>query len=143
MRPMKEIIERLKDVVNIQKMMGNWDFDPYMHGMANGLILAQAILKDQDPKFLDAPKVWRSDKSVRPILEKFARHMEKKLRENDYKDGWQSDTIRSLIDRVREETIELSNAAMAPANLEDIQGEAIDVANFAMMIFDNAEEEKQ
>ncbi len=143
MRPMEEIIERLENVVNIQTTKGKWDFDPYMHGMANGLILAQSILKDQNPKFLDAPKVWRSDKSVRPILEKFARHMEKKLRENDYKGGWQSSTIRSLIDRIRDETIELSNAAMATANLEDIQGEAIDVANFAMMIFDKAEEKKQ
>ncbi len=52
---------RLKDLIDItkvQKVDGNWNYDPYMHGMANGLILAVAILEDLDPEYLDAPDKW-------------------------------------------------------------------------------------
>lgn len=50
--------QQLEEIKNIQTSKGNWDCDPYMHGMANGLILADAIVKDIEPVFLEAPKEW-------------------------------------------------------------------------------------
>jgi hypothetical protein len=32
-----------------------------MHGMANGLICARAVLTGQEPEYLDAPDEWLSD----------------------------------------------------------------------------------
>jgi hypothetical protein len=49
-------LKRLQRMIAIQSSKGNYDFNPYMHGVANGLILAQAILTDEVPKYLDAPK---------------------------------------------------------------------------------------
>ena len=53
--------EVLQTVINIATSDGNWNYDPYLHGMANGLILAQAIIDETDPEYLDAPKVWLKD----------------------------------------------------------------------------------
>ena len=51
-------IEKLREMVKIQTQDGNWNYDPYMHGMANGLLLALATIENEEPKFLDAPKCW-------------------------------------------------------------------------------------
>lgn len=46
-------------VVSIQRSDGHWNHDSYMHGMANGLILAQSMLNHEpNPKYLDAPQKW-------------------------------------------------------------------------------------
>jgi hypothetical protein len=45
--------EKLRDITKIQSNRGNADYNAYMHGMANGLILALAIIEDADPKFLE------------------------------------------------------------------------------------------
>ncbi len=51
-------VEHLKHLVDIQCSDGNWNFNPYMHGMANGLLLALAIFNGVSPKFLNPPKQW-------------------------------------------------------------------------------------
>jgi hypothetical protein len=56
-------LKRLQKIIAMQSSTGNYDWDPYMHGMANGLILAKAILTDEEPKYLDAPKQWLSERS--------------------------------------------------------------------------------
>jgi hypothetical protein len=48
----------LQELIDIQKMPGNWNYDPYMHGMANGMILSLAIIQGKEPEFLKAPKKW-------------------------------------------------------------------------------------
>lgn len=64
----KEIINKLiekskiEELVKIQCSDGNWDYDPYMHGMANGLICALSILKNEEPKYLEAPFAWIKDR---------------------------------------------------------------------------------
>lgn len=55
-------LERLRQCIGIQCHSGNWDFDPYMHGYANGMILAEVVMTNSDIKFLDAPKKWLCDK---------------------------------------------------------------------------------
>ncbi len=58
---MDEKIKELEELLIAQKMPGNWDFDPYMHGMTNGMILFLSILKNETPEFLDPPKNWVGD----------------------------------------------------------------------------------
>lgn len=56
----------LENVTNIQCSNGNWNYDPYMLGMANGLILARAILTGEEAKFLGAPEEWLRDRHCDP-----------------------------------------------------------------------------
>ena len=58
---LQERIGKNDEMVKIQCTDGNWDYDPYMHGMANALLLAQAVLKDSDYAPLSAPEKWRSE----------------------------------------------------------------------------------
>jgi hypothetical protein len=56
-----ESLRKFEALVKIQVSKGNYDFDPYMHGMANGMILASAILRGETPLYLEAPDRWISD----------------------------------------------------------------------------------
>lgn len=47
----KEKLEVLRANVAVQSSDGNWNYDPYNHGYANGLILAEAIMHDLEPRF--------------------------------------------------------------------------------------------
>ena len=58
------ISKDLQKMVDIQCSGGNWNYDPYMHGMANGLIMAQSVVDNTIPKFLDAPDEWLRDVEV-------------------------------------------------------------------------------
>ena len=67
---MSKALEQLKDIVKIQTMDGNWNYDPYMHGMANGLIYSLDLIKGKNnPKFLDAPDKWLNDKANKTAFE--------------------------------------------------------------------------
>lgn len=70
----------------------------------------------------------------------FASIMERELKANDHKGGWERDRIVDLLNRVYDEASELNDAINCPggARPERIIKEAADVANFAMMIADNA-----
>lgn len=59
---MTKRIDKLRDLVKIQCTDGTWNNDSYMHGMANGMILALAVMEDKDPAYLSAPPVWSRDK---------------------------------------------------------------------------------
>lgn len=54
----------LQNIKNIQGSKGNWDYDPYMHGMFNGIELAMAIMQDREPVFKDAPNEWLKDRPM-------------------------------------------------------------------------------
>tara|TARA_R110002110_G_scaffold127177_4_gene305970 strand:+ start:1007 stop:1279 length:273 start_codon:yes stop_codon:yes gene_type:complete len=54
-------VEALEDLLKVQCSDGNWDYDEYMHGMANGMILALSLFKAGEVKFLEAPDVWGKD----------------------------------------------------------------------------------
>ena len=55
-------IEDLNEAVRIQTKDGNWNYGPYMFGMANGLILAKACIAGTDPQYLEKPDVWLKDR---------------------------------------------------------------------------------
>jgi hypothetical protein len=71
---MEELIKKLEDLTKIACADGTWNYDPYFHGMANGMILCLAIAKDEPAKFLTAPKEWLGDIRRREEMER----MEKK-----------------------------------------------------------------
>jgi len=60
-------LERAKSILDTQCADGNWNYDSYMHGMANGMICLMSILENSEPKYLTAPKVWLRDVSSKKI----------------------------------------------------------------------------
>lgn len=56
---------QLAEVLKIQGEHGNWNYDPYMQGMFNGLELAAAIMEGRTPRFRKKPDDgWLHDKPV-------------------------------------------------------------------------------
>jgi NTP pyrophosphatase (non-canonical NTP hydrolase) len=72
---------------------------------------------------------------------RFAEAMEAKLRKNDHKKHYKNDTVGELLYKLYEEVDELNDAihygSLSPG--VDIRDEAVDVANFAMMIWNKHE----
>lgn len=61
-----QIALMVQQAVDIQASSGNWDYDPYMHGMLNGMIYVQHVMFGDDhsePDFREAPKEWLHDVS--------------------------------------------------------------------------------
>lgn len=79
----------------------------------------------------------RAEIQLRPCVLEFARVMERRLRENDWKGGWSELRPFELIGRLEQAVDELRRAMAreAPAN---IFGQAVNVANYAMMVADLA-----
>jgi len=73
---------------------------------------------------------------LRPEVMAFAEAMERKLRENDWKEHWSGFNVSALCERLYEEYQELLIPATIDPCPEDAMGEAVDVGNFAMMIYD-------
>lgn len=48
-------LDELKRCRDIAMSPGNADYNKYMRGIANGLILAVAIMEDKEPDFIPAP----------------------------------------------------------------------------------------
>lgn len=48
-----------QSLLTVQGMPGNWDYDPYMHGMYNGMELILAVVEGRETAFRSAPGVWR------------------------------------------------------------------------------------
>jgi len=57
-----EMLENVNDIIDIQSSKGNWDYDPYMHGMLNGMLMIKSIITKEDPEFYSAPEIWGCDK---------------------------------------------------------------------------------
>tara|TARA_R110000850_G_scaffold100316_7_gene207535 strand:+ start:926 stop:1255 length:330 start_codon:yes stop_codon:yes gene_type:complete len=54
----KRQLESTQDIVSVQCNDGNWNYDAYMHGLANGMLIVQSMFTDKAPVFLEAPEVW-------------------------------------------------------------------------------------
>ena len=74
---------------------------------------------------------------VRPEVAIFARKMHEKLNDNDHKGGWDNCSFEFLMGRLLEEVSELY-IELYNGNSDSVISEAADVANFAMMIADQA-----
>ena len=76
-------------------------------------------------------------------LLKFALDMERKLIENDHKTGWKQLSPQWIINRIRQETQELETALKNEKSIKEIQLECADISNFAFMLWDNLEDERE
>jgi hypothetical protein len=63
-------LKKLQNIIDIQASTGNWDYDEYMFGLLNGLLMAKSIFDDQDPNFAEAPPMWIADKTLLDKLNK-------------------------------------------------------------------------
>ena len=54
-------VSDLQDLIDIQGQNGNWNYDPYMHGLYNGLICARDVLRGVEPEYKEAPEEWLVD----------------------------------------------------------------------------------
>ena len=66
---MEDKIKDISDLVKLQCSNGNWNYDPYMHGMANGLILALATLTNEEPAYLEKPDKWLGKDAIEKLTE--------------------------------------------------------------------------
>lgn len=66
-RKLRDGVRHIENLINIQKGDGNWNYDPYMLGLANGLILAQACLLDQNPEYIQEPEQYLRNVEVTDV----------------------------------------------------------------------------
>ena len=64
----EEIEAQLKDLIATQCSDGNWNYCEYMHGMANGMILALSVINGEAAEFMEAPDIFLAQIK---ILDKF------------------------------------------------------------------------
>ena len=48
----------MKEMLKVQGREGTWNYDPYSHGMFNGMELVVALAEGRDPVFRKAPEKW-------------------------------------------------------------------------------------
>jgi hypothetical protein len=58
--PVGDILKNFDDMITVACTDGTWDSDPYLHGMANGMLFLRSVVSGEDPKFLDAPAKYTS-----------------------------------------------------------------------------------
>jgi hypothetical protein len=58
--PSVEPVVKMKELLEVQGRDGNWNLDPYMQGMYNGMELMVALAEGRDPVFRKAPEKWLS-----------------------------------------------------------------------------------
>ena len=73
--------------------------------------------------------------TIRPCVGNLAICMESRLKEKDWKGGWQAMTLAEILQRIREETDELEEAIKV-GDVDLIMNDCVDVANFCAFMFD-------
>ncbi|MFG0161179.1 hypothetical protein ACF0MN_10995 [Legionella pneumophila] len=58
---LQRIKQNLSDVIKVQCSKGNYDCNAYMFGLANGLILAQSIVNNERPEYMEQPEQFLDD----------------------------------------------------------------------------------
>jgi len=67
----KQVIENLKvgnEMLAVQGLDGNWDSDPYMYGLYNGMEFMLSLIEGREPIFRGAPKKWKSPTKLQKLL---------------------------------------------------------------------------
>ena len=74
-----ERIKSVRHMRDVQGYDGNWNYDPYMQGLYNGLEFALSLLEVRQPEFKDAPATWLGDiKFTRDMLSSGAHGIKEK-----------------------------------------------------------------
>jgi len=80
--------------------------------------------------------------TVRTEVREFACEMEHILKENDWKEHWQNFSVEEMFESVCVEVEELKDA-IELGSYDSAEAEAIDVANYAMMVWDLARKARE
>ena len=62
---LKKQVDKVRQMVEVQGLHGNWNFDPYMQGLYNGLEFALSLMEKREPIFRSAPEKWLCDKGIK------------------------------------------------------------------------------
>jgi hypothetical protein len=54
----EDLLKKMHEMLGVQGQNGNWDYDPYMHGMYNGMEYMMAMVDGREPIFRQAPEQW-------------------------------------------------------------------------------------
>lgn len=54
----KTLLGSAQHLLDLQGADGNWDYDPYMLGMYNGMELLLSLMECREPEFRDPPDTW-------------------------------------------------------------------------------------
>ena len=65
----RQNLENLRELVSLQCSNGNWNYDEYMFGLANGLMLGLSTIEASDYKPLSAPEKWLRDRKDKVVPE--------------------------------------------------------------------------
>ena len=57
-----------REMLEVQGRSGNWDCDPYMHGLYNGMEFMLSMIEQREPQFRNAPKKWLSESRFKTWL---------------------------------------------------------------------------
>ena len=69
MTELEELAAETQKIVDVQTSNGNWNYDNYMFGLANGMLLMQAMIEGVEPVFLEATDEWLCDRKIeQPVL---------------------------------------------------------------------------
>lgn len=75
-----ERIESVRHMRDVQGYDGNWNYDPYMQGLYNGLEFALSLLEVREPQFKSSPEKWLGDIKVK--RDKLSRGAASGIKEN-------------------------------------------------------------
>jgi hypothetical protein len=57
-QPEPEPVAKMREMLEVQGRDGTWNYDPYFHGMYNGMEFMLALAEGRDPVFRKAPEKW-------------------------------------------------------------------------------------
>jgi hypothetical protein len=99
-QPEPEPLIKMKELLEVQGRDGNWNLDPYMQGMYNGMELIVALAEGRDPVFRKAPENWLSAQPKREWQGLTDEEIDKALWENE--SNYLPDTIRIAEAKLKE-----------------------------------------
>ena len=63
-------IDTSESLIKTQSADGNWNYDPYMHGMLNGMLATHSIFTDKKFEPFKKPKRWKYKRWYEKIIDK-------------------------------------------------------------------------
>lgn len=63
-KTLEERLQKLEELTAVQASNGNWNYSRYMMGLANGMLLALHIMKDEkgEVPYKSTPDEWLEDR---------------------------------------------------------------------------------
>lgn len=62
-----DTVEQFKEMIEIQKQDGNWNYDPYMHGLLNGMLLGLSTITGEEFTPYESPDEWICNKKHKMV----------------------------------------------------------------------------